>query len=224
MDNTGTLKCPSCGGETGTGEKFCRKCGTSLAVSPDRAVPRPATEDKKKTSSFQIVLLAVTALLAVFLIATFLDNLPGGDHPVIAEQPVVPGPAGSGPGRVVGVPVNAEVVDGKIVIPVELLKQNRMIEFEYRDATTTVPLLAYISGEGKLVTSIRMCEPCNARHFSIEGDDLACGNCETRWVLNTLEGIQGSCQKYPPDPFPSTIENGSIVIDLSHVINWKIRI
>lgn len=217
-------RCSSCGGSVGQAEKFCRHCGNPLPARENAPSLSPGTKDKKNSAPIQVVILAISSALAVFLVISFLGYLPGGDHPVIADQPVIDGEPSAPAGRVEGHYIDARVVDGTIVVPLSLLKQFRMLEFEYRDEQTVVPLLAYISGEGKLVTSIRMCEPCNSRKFGIEGSDLTCGNCETRWVLNTLAGIQGSCQKYPPEPFPSRIVDGSIVIDVKHVTNWKIRI
>ncbi|MBI1806375.1 MAG: DUF2318 domain-containing protein, partial [Ignavibacteria bacterium] len=82
----------------------------------------------------------------------------------------------------------------------------------------------FISPEGKLVTAIRICEPCNSHTFRIEGTELACGNCETRWKLNNLEGLQGSCQKYPPAPIASQVIGNEVQIDERLVKNWKTRI
>ena len=121
-------------------------------------------------------------------------------------------------------PIDATVEDGTISFSLASLQQKKFVEFDYHTATGTIPLLAFISPEGKLVTAIRMCEPCNATKFRIEGDELACGNCETRWKLNNLEGIQGSCQKYPPDPIPSQVVGNRIIISESVVKNWKMRI
>jgi hypothetical protein len=118
----------------------------------------------------------------------------------------------------------ARVENGKIVIPLSLLLEKKMLEFEYGSRTTIVPLLAYISNEGKLVTSIRFCEPCTSKSFEIDGMDLVCGNCGTRWKLDNLRGISGNCQKYPPSPIPSQIIGNEIQISEDLVANWKLRI
>lgn len=161
--------------------------------------------------------------MAVFLYL-FFDHLPGGDHPVIAAQPVVAGAVPAEGGHADQSPVEARLEGPNLVIPLAAVREKRIVEFEYSDGTVTVPLLAFISGEGKLVTAFRMCEPCNSKKFSIDGDRLSCGNCETQWSLNTLEGLQGSCQKYPPQPFPSRIVGGNVVISVAQVRNWQIRL
>jgi uncharacterized membrane protein len=85
-------------------------------------------------------------------------------------------------------------------------------------------MLAYINPQGKLVTSIAMCEPCNSKSFHTESQDIVCDNCGTRWNFTTLEGISGSCQKYPPDPIPSQIVGNEVRIKEKLVADWKMRI
>ena len=120
--------------------------------------------------------------------------------------------------------IAAEIHDGKIKFPLSILLEKRMVQFDYHSGTETVPLIAFITGEGKLVTAVAICEPCNSHTFRIEGAELACGNCETRWKLNNLEGIQGSCQKYPPAPIASAVVGREVQIDEKLVKNWKLRI
>ncbi len=164
--------------------------------------------------------------LSLFGIFTFLfiDHLPGGVHPVIANQPEVAMATMYTGQTIEPQPVIAEVREGKVTFPLSLLLAKKAIAFEYQLPAGKLPLLAYISPEGKLVTAVRICEPCNSNSFRIEGTDLACGNCETRWKLTNLEGIQGSCQKYPPDPIPSTLVGDQVQIDETILKHWKMRI
>ena len=162
-------------------------------------------------------------LAGVFLFI-FMNHLPGKEHPVIAQQPEVALPITISYKHLEPQPVDATVEHGTISFSLTALREKKMVEFEYRTPTGTVPLLAFISTDGKLITAIRMCEPCNSSKFSIEGDELACGNCETRWKLANFEGIQGSCQKYPPDPIASEIVGDRVVIQEAVVKNWKMRI
>jgi len=166
----------------------------------------------------------IVVLLAGFFTYQFVDNLPGGEHPVIARQPVleasfIPGGGHFGMGT-----VEATVSGEELLIPLAVIEQRKIVAFEYRDGRSTIPLLAFISSGGKLVTSFRMCEPCNSRTYSIDGDRLSCGNCETQWSLRNLDGLQGNCQKYPPDPIPSIIRDGMVVISLDVVRAWSTRL
>jgi len=170
------------------------------------------------------IYLLVAAGLFVMFLFIFMNHIPGGAHPVIAEQPEVAMASMGTDESVTLQPIETTVEDGTISFSLTTLKQKKFVQFDYQTATGTVPMLAFISPEGKLVTAIRLCEPCNSKTFRIEGDELACGNCETRWKLNNLEGIKGSCQKYPPDPVPSKVVGNRIVIDEAAVKNWKMRI
>lgn len=153
-----------------------------------------------------------------------MEHLPGKSNPVIERQPSV-AMATMYAGQVLDqFDVTAEVQNGKILIPLSPLLEKKIVAFEYKTGTTTIPLLAFINSDGKLVTAIRLCEPCNSKTFRIEGMELACGNCETHWKLTNLEGLQGSCQKFPPDPIPSEIVDGHVQIDEAVIRNWKIRI
>ena len=163
------------------------------------------------------------SLFGIFLFL-FINHLPGGEHPVIAKQPEVAMATMYTGETIEPAPISVVVENGKVVFPLTLLLEKKAVSFEYRMPTGSLPLLAFVSSEGKLVTAIRMCEPCNSKKFTIEGTELACGNCETRWKLSNLEGIQGSCQKYPPDPVPSTIVNNQVQIEESVLQHWKIRI
>jgi hypothetical protein len=158
-----------------------------------------------------------------FFLYIYFTNLPGKPHPVIAKQPEV-SMAATYTGRTISQQeISATVSNGKIIIPLTEVLDKRIVAFDYDAGTTIVPLLAYISNEGKLVTAIRLCEPCNSKTFRIEGNELACGNCDTHWKLDNLEGLQGNCQQHAPDPIPSQVVGQEIQIDEQVVRNWKIR-
>src|SRR5207249_10102349 len=155
---------------------------------------------KIMTRKARLLYSVLALLLFAFFLLTFARHLPGGDHPVIAAQPEVEMGSAKPDQVLKPQPVIPEIRNGKIGCPLSILLDKRMIGFEYEAAGVKVPLIAFITGEGKVVTAVAICEPCNSHTFRIEGDELACGNCETRCKLNNLEGIQGSCQKYPPAP------------------------
>ena len=212
------MKCPTCGAEARRGALFCPVCGAKLIVQA-----APAGTPGRKGGVPGWFLAAAGIAVAAFLYL-FIDHLPGGDHPVIAGQPVVAGPAAPPDAHADQAVVEARREGSELVIPLGVVREKRIVGFEYSDGTVTVPLLAFISGEGKLVTAYRMCEPCNSKKFSIDGDRLSCGNCETQWSLNTLEGLQGTCQKYPPEPFPSRIEGDAVRMSIGTIKEWKIRL
>ncbi len=226
--------CTHCGTPIKDDAEFCTKCGARAGTPAPASAsvpPLPAARVKKIMSPRTKALYGafVAVVFAVFLYL-FVDHLPGGAHPVIQNQPSI-AMATMYMGQVIQpFPITATVDGDQIIFPLSVLQEHKLIEFEYRMENNVIPLLAYIAADGKLVTSIRMCEPCNSDHFRIEGMELCCSKCESRWKLNNLEGIQGNCQKYPPDPLPSIVRadprSGAevVAIQLSAVKNWKMRI
>lgn len=120
--------------------------------------------------------------------------------------------------------VPSKVQNGKIIIPLDLLKERKFLAFNYTTERNNVPLLAYITGEGKILTAVSMCEPCNSTRFHIKGDKLVCNTCGSTWELNDLEAVSGSCGRYPPDALPNTIIGNDIQIDEQLVARWQRRI
>jgi hypothetical protein len=87
-----------------------------------------------------------------------------------------------------------------------------------------LPLLAYVAPSGRLVVATSMCEPCRSYAFHIEGDQLVCNTCLTRWDLNTLKGVKGGCLAYPPKEVTTTVQGDVIQIQQSELEAWAPRI
>jgi uncharacterized protein len=87
-----------------------------------------------------------------------------------------------------------------------------------------LPLLAYVAPSGRLVVATSMCEPCRSYDFHIEGDQLVCNTCFTRWDLNTLKGVSGGCLAYPPKEVTTTVQGDLIQIQPSELEAWAPRI
>ncbi len=220
--------CHNCGSPVKDDGRFCSVCGADAQApaSPRGSELPSASRQARKPIPPRMKLIygaAVLALSAVFLIV-FANHLPGGAQPVIEEQPELAMATMYTDVNLTATAVPARA-DGSILhVPLTPLLEKKFIQFEYTYAQTTIPLLAYIAPSGKLVTAVRLCEPCNSQTFRLEGTELACGNCETRWKLDNLEGIQGSCQKYPPQPLPSKVVGNEIQIDEATLRQWKIRL
>jgi len=217
--------CTNCGSALRQGAKFCPNCGVEIKpdVTAQEATPgRPGKKAMSKQAK-ALYSAAGAVILGVFFFV-FASHIGDQPHPIIEKQQSVAMYTMYADQQITQSPVKPRVENGKIIIPLSVLLEKKMLEFDYDGPTTVVPLLAYISNEGKLVTAIRFCEPCNSKTFRIEGKELLCGNCTTRWSLNNLKGISGSCQKYPPAPIPSVIVGNEIHIEEKYAKEWKLRI
>lgn len=120
--------------------------------------------------------------------------------------------------------VDAVAGSGYIEIPSEIVKEKKIVYFEYNKGGKQVPLMAYITPSGKLVTAVSMCEPCRSTKFHIEGDEMVCNACGTRWTLEGLQGVSGGCLAYPPDVVAHTLEGGKVKIQDTIILGWKPRV
>ena len=178
---------------------------------------------KKGRPSWSIILLIVV-VIALGGIAYWLIQGNTGDSPKVSSQPKVSGKVDYSGQTIKMTDVVAKVENGKIMIPVDVVKEKKIVRFEYEGKGLNIPLLAYLTMAGRVVTAVSMCEPCKSTRFHIKDKSIVCNACYTEWNLETLKGISGGCMNYPPEVIPNTVEKDSIVIDEKVVINWKPRV
>ncbi len=220
--------CSHCGKPIVPNAEFCTHCGTSLTgKKPVRREwqdkrekvlqhnnPRPQRWMKPAT----ITALFVTAFIWVYV------NLPEGGNPIVKAQPVVVEPAKYSSAGQQMVDISTKVENGKIIVPVELVREKKFIAFNYESSESVIPMLAYVTTEGKIVTAVSMCEPCNSKRFHISGEELVCNACGSTWKVKNLEALSGGCSKYPPDAVQNVIVGNQIQIDEQTVARWQRRI
>ena len=226
------MKCSQCDNDLKGDVHFCPRCGARVAKEQSKDSPgeiklpsaAKLTEKRGMSVKAKSVYLAIAAFLLASMAIVFVKSLPGGEHPVIQAQPSLsPGEQYDGV-KLTATAVEAKVENGYIVISLPKILEKKMVSFTYDGKSKKVEMIAYVNPQGKLVTSIAMCEPCNSKSFHTESQDLVCDNCGTRWNFTTLEGISGACQKYPPDPIPSQIVGSEVRISERLVSGWKMRI
>lgn len=144
-------------------------------------------------------------------------------HPKIATQQKVMGRVDYSGLTIPMTDIVAGVDHGRISIPLDVLKEKKMVRFEYGNNGVRIPILAYVTSSGRVVAAISMCEPCRSTHFHIQDKTLVCNACNTEWNLENLKGIQGGCVNYPPEVIPSSIEKGRVLIEEKVVHDWKPR-
>lgn len=137
---------------------------------------------------------------------------------------------GSGPGSASAAPLQqvpagtAATEGGKVSISAEEVTSKKLVAWDYKKGNVTTPLLAYATPSGTLKVASRMCEPCNSTSFRVEGDQLVCNACGSRWELESSKGISGGCLNYPPEVLPSSLVDGKLVVDEEKVASWKPRV
>jgi hypothetical protein len=180
-----------------------------------------AKHQQKKRSRFRTPVIAGCIILAGVWVYV---NLPKAGNKTVNTQPVVAAGTKFPATDQQMVDIPSRVESGNIILPLDLVKEKKFVAFNYQMPNNTVPLLAYVSGEGKIVTAISMCEPCNSHRFHIKGDELICNSCGSKWKVDNLEAISGSCGKYPPDAIPNVVAGNEIQINAQLVANWQRRI
>lgn len=234
--------CSQCGKAVTQDANFCTSCGASITGKPRPSVGGQAPQktqwqEKPRSDSFRgkrekvlgkqgknrtKLFLWIVGIAAVG--GWFYANLPERGNPVIKASPIVTNAMYYGSTPLQMTPVLVKVENGKIIIPLDVLKDKKFIRFTYGDPTYGTPLLAYISSEGKIITAVSVCEPCNSTAFHIRGDKIICNSCGSTWELNDLEAVSGSCGRYPPDAVPNTVVGNEVQVDEQIVARWQRRV
>lgn len=122
-----------------------------------------------------------------------------------------------------------------IIIPLAKVEKNRIVSFRIKAGGIVVeernfgkrslPMLAYITPSGNLVTAIAYCEPCRSIYFHTETDmTLTCHVCNTKWNLESLQAISGACMPYPPAEIKARVAGGNIYLKKKDISSWKPRV
>jgi len=212
--------CPQCQTKNDDASNSCQKCGFLMAGSSFKD-KREKVLGEKKSPRILISLIIIALLLGggVFWVIQRKTTV----NPKIASQQKVIERVDYSGQTIPMTDIGAKVENGKISIPLDVVKEKKMVRFEYEGKDVKIPLLAYVTLAGRIVTAISMCEPCRSTRFHIQDKALVCNACNTEWSLETLKGIKGGCMNYPPEIIPSTIEKDRILIEEKVVLDWKPR-
>ncbi len=212
--------CTNCGQEVNEDIHFCPQCGKAAArpSSPVKAQPNRSWSPRSR-----LIVTGFIGLLLVFGLTTFLRELTRTDHPVISQQAIVTQPIDYTNAKIEMTDIHSRVENGNIIFSFYEIKKYRLVRIQYQGRSSVTPVLAYISGEGRLVTAISRSEPDNATTFSIEGASIKCGNCPANWQLNNMKA-NACCPRNFPDPIPSSVVGNEVHIAEDIVANWKSRL
>ncbi|MGB9627577.1 MAG: Fe-S-containing protein [Thermodesulfobacteriota bacterium] len=214
--------CPKCQTKNQDSSNFCKKCGFKITGSDFQDKKEKVLGGKKKP--YWIPMLISLVAIALGGIGYWVISKDSGANPKLSSQPKVRERVDYYDQLIKMTDIQAKIEKGKISIPLSMVREKKMVRFEYDGNGVKIPLLAYITPSGRVITAVSMCEPCRSTRFHINGNKLVCNACYTEWDIETLKGIQGGCLNYPPDVIPSTIEGDQIRIDEKVVSQWKPRV
>jgi uncharacterized membrane protein len=163
------------------------------------------------------------AVVVVGGVAIFGEQLLRTYHPIIGDQPVVAMTTAYGEERISSVPVTATMEDGFIAVSINDVKEHRLVRFFDPEGQQEIPMIAFITPTGKLVTAMSTSERCGATDFYLQGNDIHCTNCDSYWNMSSLEAY-ACCARHYPDPFPSTLSGDKIRIDPHLIRTWESRL
>ncbi len=215
--------CPKCQTKNQDSNNFCKKCGFKLsAYELQGKKEKILGETRKKPYRIPIILGIIAIVLVV--VGYWIIHEKTVSASKVSSQPKIKGKFDYTGQTIKMTDISAKLNGGKISIPLEVVKEKKLVRFEYEGSEVKIPLLAYITPSGRVITAVSMCEPCRSTRFHINGDKLVCNACYTEWDIETLKGIQGGCLNYPPDAIPSMMDGDKILIDEKLVTQWKPRV
>ncbi|MBM4351500.1 MAG: DUF2318 domain-containing protein [Deltaproteobacteria bacterium] len=215
--------CPKCKTKNQESSRFCKKCSFQLSESSFQDKKEKVMGDHQRKRLWIPISLATIAVVLVGAGYWIIEGNSGA-NPRVSSQPKVSEKVDYAGQSIRMTDISAKAEKGKISIPLDIVMEKRMVRFEYENNGNKIPLLAYITPTGKVVTAVSMCEPCKSTRFHIKDKSMVCNACYTEWQLETLKGISGGCLNYPPDVIPSTVENNQIRIDEKIIKEWKPRV
>jgi uncharacterized membrane protein len=185
-------------------------------------------EKREKRRFANRVVIGVVVVLFAFIIVSFAMRNSGDNISTIANR-WEGGTYNIGKQvdylgkRVAMTDIELQVDKGKVMFPVEAVVDNSFIYSEYTNERTRLPLMAFISPSGRLVAAVSYCEPCRSESFHIDGRDLVCDSCQTKWQIADLKGISGGCKEYAPEELNYEVVDGMVVIDEADILSWVPR-
>ena len=121
--------------------------------------------------------------------------------------------------------VESKVENGKaIVTTLSTVKEKKFIWTEYKANGKRIPLTAFIQPDGKVMVAVSFCEPCKGETFHITGNQIVCNVCGTTWDLQTLKGLSGGCQAYPPEALTYSLNGDNLEIPQTVLDAWAPRV
>ncbi len=209
--------CSKCGNDLSDTTVVCVQCGNIIQSNlPDQPV-------SKKQKMIKIISTVFVIVVLLSGIGYFIATIGRSYHPIIEDQPSIGFGINAAPEKIMSNKITAVIDGNDIVFPLEIVTNYRIVRLDDPEGKQTVPILAYITPRGKVVTAMSISESCRSNDFFLEGNTIHCANCPSNWNMESMEAY-ACCQKYYPDPIPSKVINGQVHIEKNLVQNWRTRL
>jgi hypothetical protein len=207
------MTCPHCGSQQLSNAIVCLQCGTVL-----KAVEQTKQQKMIKQASI-LILVAVLVSGVGYFFATIGRTY----HPVIDHQPSIGYGLAPSKERINSATLTAMMDGDDIIVSSEKVMNYRIVRIKDPEGIQTVPVLLYVTPRGKIVSAMSISESCRSDDFYLEGENIHCANCPSYWNMESLEAY-ACCQKYYPEPIPSTVSGGMLRISKKVVQDWRTRL
>jgi uncharacterized protein len=214
-------KCPSCGNLINKSARFCPQCGAA-SINQSETQTTPPTGQPATSVIRYLVAGGFIAIISV-LILLLIRFITIEEHVVIASQPVVAEQIGYGDREIQMTDIEFRVENGYVIFSLDDVIRHRIVFIDYRGPTSPIPVMAYISSNGKLVTAISLNEPCNATRFKIVGNDIKAETCRAIWDMNSMKA-HICCPNNYPDPIPCEVIGDKVRISEKIILSWNRRL
>jgi hypothetical protein len=211
-------QCGKCGAPLTESIRFCPNCGAEASSLEERS-QKPGSGRGFRISYFIYGLVVI--VLAVGIV-TYVGEAFRTYHPVIERQPVVAQPSRSGEEKIASTMIASRVEGPFIIVSLKEIKEKRIVRFVDPDGIQNIPILAYITPSGKLVTAMSISESCRSRDFFLQGENIHCASCPSYWNASSLEAY-ACCQKYYPEPIQSSVLGDEVRVDKELIRKWQAR-
>jgi nitrite reductase/ring-hydroxylating ferredoxin subunit len=113
--------------------------------------------------------------------------------------------------------ITAQQDGDTISIPVSDLDSGKMLHFQVAYQTADIAFMAY-KLDGDYYVRANVCPPCRSIGFSLDGDNLVCDTCRSRFEARTGKGISGACVNYPKDDVAYEVSGASLAMEMDDLV------
>lgn len=170
----------------------------------------------------KILFISFIVILFIYGFYSFYKTMFRDFHPVILNQPKIEFTEMPTSGEIKSTYINAIQNEDYLSFDVNDLLKYSLVKFNDPKNIISVPLISYLTSDGKIVTAISFSENCKSNDFYLNGKNIHCANCPSYWNKESLEAY-ACCANYYPQPINSKIFGNEVRIYYEVLEAWKPR-